>query len=100
MPLPDDPWTRGKCAYKALQYMGAGIPVVADHVGVTAKVVGDGGGFVVQHAREWPMALEALVDDAAVRQRMGDAGRQRVERSFSVQAWGPRLATIIRGADL
>src|SRR4051794_16095317 len=43
MPLPDNPWTRGKCAYKAIQYMAAGIPVVADDVGITRSVVGSGG---------------------------------------------------------
>ena len=44
MPLPDNEWTRGKCAYKALQYMAAGIPVVADDVGLSAQVIGHGTG--------------------------------------------------------
>ena len=49
MPLEDSEWARGKCSYKALQYMAAGIPVVADDVGVSARVIGhDVGGLVAR----------------------------------------------------
>ena len=56
MPLPENSWTRGKCAYKAIQYMASGIPVIAADVGVTRHVVGEGG--VVANARgDWVDAL-------------------------------------------
>jgi glycosyltransferase involved in cell wall biosynthesis len=99
MPLPDDAWTRGKCAYKALQYMSAGVPVVADDVGLTGTVVGDeGGGLLASSAADWPRALEQLAASADLRARLGARGRARVEADFSVGAWGPRLAAIIAGA--
>jgi len=99
MPLPDNPWTRGKCAYKALQYMAAGVPVVADDVGVTARVVGDeSGGLLAAAPVDWQDALGRLADNAALRTRLGAAGRARVEAQYSVRAWGPRLAAIIAGA--
>ena len=41
-PLPDNPWTRGKCGYKALLYAASGVPCVASPVGVNASVVRDG----------------------------------------------------------
>ena len=98
MPLPDDPWTRGKCAYKALVYMSAGIPVVADDVGVTASVVGPGlGGFVVRTQADWIPALVELARDPELRARMGIAGRRRVEADYSTRVWGPRLAAMLRG---
>lgn len=97
MPLPDNGWTRGKCAYKALVYMSAGIPVVADDVGVTAAVIGDEhAGLVVGSRDDWIEALVALARDARLRTRMGAEGRRRVEHGFSTRIWAPRLAAIMR----
>jgi glycosyltransferase involved in cell wall biosynthesis len=98
MPLPDNTWTRGKCAYKALQYMSAGVPVVADDVGLTGRVIGDGSaGLLATSPAEWQHALEQLSGSAGLRTRMGAAGRARVEAEFSVRAWGARLAALISG---
>lgn len=98
MPLPDDAWTRGKCAYKALVYMSAGIPVVADDVGVTATVVGDRRAGLIAGSRDsWVSSLVTLGGDAELRARMGAEGRRRVEEQFSTRVWAPRLAAILRG---
>lgn len=96
MPLPDNPWTRGKCAYKALQYMASGVPVVADDVGITSKVLdGGGAGLAVSSPQEWADAIEALAGNPARRARLGEAGRRVVLEQFSTQRWGPRLAKIL-----
>jgi glycosyltransferase involved in cell wall biosynthesis len=100
MPMPDNAWTRGKSAYKALQYMSAGIPVVGDDVGVASEVIGPGtGGFVVRSEDEWIEALLALAMDFDLRTRLGEQGRRRVEQSFSVTRWAPEVARILRGAS-
>jgi glycosyltransferase involved in cell wall biosynthesis len=39
MPLPDTPCTRGKCAYKLIQIMACGIPVVASRLGGNVDAV-------------------------------------------------------------
>jgi Glycosyl transferases group 1 len=98
MPLPDTEWNRGKCAYKALQYMAAGAPVVADDVGIAGSVVGgDAAGRVVRGEDEWVEALVALARDRALRARLGAEGRARVERDFSLARWAPELARLLRG---
>ena len=98
MPLPDNPWTRGKCAYKALQYMSAGIPVIADDVGISARVIGDGeAGLVVRGPDEWTEGIRELGRDPVLREQLGAAGRRRVEAEFSVDRWAPTLAAILRG---
>ncbi len=97
MPLDDTPWSRGKCAYKALQYMASGIPAVADDVGIVADTIG-GGGHAVAGAEQWLEALDALAGDPDLRARMGEAGRRRVEEEFSPDRWLPTIAAILRGS--
>lgn len=96
MPLVDTAWTRGKCAYKALQYMAAGIPAVVDDVGVSAATV-EGAGCAATGTEEWVEALQSLADDPSLRNRLGAAGRARVEADFSPERWLPTLAAILRG---
>jgi glycosyltransferase involved in cell wall biosynthesis len=82
--LPDDDWSRGKCGLKVLQYMAAGLPVVANPVGVQAQMVEHGeSGFHATTPDEWVEAIRKLAGDRALRRRMGAAGRRRVERDFS-----------------
>ena len=42
--------------------------------------------------------LQALLADAALRLRMGQAGRLRVEQEYCLQVTGPKLAGLLRGA--
>jgi glycosyltransferase involved in cell wall biosynthesis len=96
MPLPDTPWMRGKCGYKLIQYMACGLPVVASPVGVNAEVVEHGvNGFLASSADEWKDALQTLVKDPELRHRMGQAGRKKVERDYSLQVHGPRVARLL-----
>lgn len=97
MPLNDTPWARGKCGYKLIQYMACGLPVVASPVGVNAQIVEHGvNGFLANTEAEWTDALATLLHDPALRNRMGAEGRRKVERQFSLQIWGPRVAMLLR----
>jgi transposase InsO family protein len=96
MPLTDTPWARGKCGYKLIQYMACGIPVVASPVGVNADIVEHGvNGFLAKTNTEWREALTRLLADPALRSTMGAAGRRKVHERFSIQVWGPKVATVI-----
>ena len=88
MPLPENSWTRGKCAYKAIQYMASGVPVIAADVGVTRDVVGAGG--VVANARgDWVDALVTFAQDAKLRAQVGGTGRDRASAALLRRAVGP-----------
>jgi glycosyltransferase involved in cell wall biosynthesis len=93
MPLPDRPFERGKCGYKLIQYMASGLPVVASPVGANKEIVRHGeNGFLADTPHEWRTALSALKNDMELRRRMGAAGRRAVQRQYSLQVTGPRVA--------
>jgi glycosyltransferase involved in cell wall biosynthesis len=97
MPLPDEPWERGKCGFKLIQYMACGLPVIASPVGVNREIVEPGvNGYLTETTEEWAQALRTLLDNASLRQRMGEAGRLKVETHYSLQVTGPRLAELIK----
>lgn len=86
MPLPDDDWERGKCAYKLIQYMACRLPVVASPVGMNTDVVLHGkNGFLASDQKEWIESLGKLLMDATLRKSMGEAGRKLVEEKFTIQ---------------
>ena len=82
-PTPTDPWTLGKCGFKIVQYMAAGLPVVASPVGANAELVRDGEtGFLPTSDEAWADAIARLAADVDLRRRMGAAGRRRVEEEL------------------
>jgi glycosyltransferase involved in cell wall biosynthesis len=98
MPLPDTPWTRGKCAYKLIQCMACAIPVLASRVGANVEAVPAECGFLVESPAEWLAAFRKLAADPALRARLGAAGRQWVEKRYSLRSALPVLGGVIRQA--
>lgn len=94
--LPDHPWSAGKCGLKVLQYMAAGLPVVANSIGIHRHLIDHGmTGFLADTPHEWRRAIAVLAADPELRRTMGRAARLRLERHWSVQAWGPRLVACL-----
>ncbi|WP_422071107.1 glycosyltransferase family 4 protein [Tranquillimonas rosea] len=101
MPLDDSPWSQGKCGYKLIQYMACGVPVIASPVGVNKDIVEPGhNGLFASTAAEWIDAVNVLLGDSELRAKMGAAGRKKVEEEYSVQAWGPWVAELIKDTAL
>jgi glycosyltransferase involved in cell wall biosynthesis len=91
MPLPDDPWTRGKCGLKALQYMALGIPPVVAAVGVNREIVEDGrNGLLVTDPSGWEAAITRLAEPT-MRATIGAAARRTVEERYSSGIAAERL---------
>ncbi|CAN5334078.1 glycosyltransferase family 4 protein [soil metagenome] len=85
MPLTDDKWAKGKCGFKALQYMSLGMPAVVSPVGVNTCIVTPGeDGYLCETPLQWEDALRTLIEDEQLRVQMGLAARQKIVSHFSV----------------
>ncbi len=85
MPLPDDEWTKGKCGFKALQYMALEIPAVVSNVGVNSEIVTQGvEGFICSSNDEWLTAIRKLIINSELRIEQGKNGRKKVIENYSV----------------
>jgi glycosyltransferase involved in cell wall biosynthesis len=97
MPLTDDEWARGKCAFKLLQYMAAGLPCVASPVGANTEAVMDGfNGFHARTADEWERHLEALIRSPELRASFGASGRAHVESRYAMRTYQVRYLELLR----
>lgn len=95
-PLWNDPWTLGKCGFKAIQFMAVGVPVVVSPVGINTEIIQDGvNGFLARSEEEWVEKLALLLKDPCLRKKIGMAGRKTVEDRYSLRVNAPRMIDVI-----
>jgi glycosyltransferase involved in cell wall biosynthesis len=95
-PLPLVDWVTGKSGLKAIQYMAFGIPCVATEVGTTPMLIRDGeNGLLVRTDDEWLSALERLLDDPALRRRLGEQARKDAVANYSTRVIGDRYREVL-----
>ena len=97
MPLTDDAWSRGKCAFKLLQYMAAALPCVASPVGANTEAVLDGvNGFHATDIDGWERSLEKLILSPELRLEFGSKGRQHVEQRYALSKYRANYLSLLR----
>lgn len=85
MPLTDDEWSRGKCGFKALQYMSLGIPALVSPIGVNQVIVDhEINGFHCKRLTDWYKHLSELLINNELRKKLGENGRNKVVENYSV----------------
>ena len=93
MPLGAGQWSRGKCAFKMLQYMACAVPSVVTPAGMNAQVLAMGElGLAAQSEDEWVEALLELYRHRDRGRALGRTGRAVAESSFSIPVIAPQLA--------
>lgn len=98
MPLSDDEWSRGKCAYKLLQYGASGLPMIGSPVGANERVLTLCNGWAATTPSEWARSLRDLLGTSPEERRtLGITGRAAIERHYSYQAWAPTFLEALRG---
>jgi glycosyltransferase involved in cell wall biosynthesis len=96
MPLVDDSWTRGKCAFKLLQYMAASLPCVASPVGVNSEVVIHGvTGYHAGNLEEWACSVDKLLGSSELCRTMGEKGREYVSKHYSTGLLSDKIVSLL-----
>jgi glycosyltransferase involved in cell wall biosynthesis len=87
MPIGTEEWEKGKCSFKAIQYMALGIPVVLSPYGNNLEVVEDGkSGLFAESKADWINALEKLILDVKLREELSNAGREKIKSDYSLKS--------------
>ncbi|WP_018608798.1 glycosyltransferase family 4 protein [Uliginosibacterium gangwonense] len=98
MPMPDTPWTRGKCSFKMLTYMACGVPCVAAPWGMNAQVIAGGGALGAITLQDWREHMLALLDDPDAAAALGRQGRIQVENHYATAQLAGVLAQALKRA--
>jgi hypothetical protein len=98
LPLPDDPFVRGKSPIKALQYFACGAAVAGSPVGATREILRDGENCLwAREPDQWGSVLERLITDVALRQRLSAAGRRTFVDTYDLSRVAGKFIAAVRG---
>ena len=87
MPLDDSIWEKGKCGFKALQYMAMKIPAIVSSVGVNNSIIDHGvNGFLCDSPDDWKKYLIRLILSESLRKSIGEQGQKKIIEHYSVQS--------------
>ncbi|MFH0853275.1 MAG: glycosyltransferase family 4 protein [bacterium] len=96
MPLKDTEWSRGKCSFKAIQYMALGIVPVVSPVGANKLVVTNNqDGLWAVSDTEWVDAISYLIENPEKRRQMGVAARSKIHKNYTLETAYPLLKQVL-----
>jgi hypothetical protein len=96
--LPEHPWSLGKCGLKVLQYMAAGLPVIANPYGVHLDLIDHGRtGFLADSPAAWAAAVERLASSPQLRREMGERARRIVDQRYGVTGRAAEFVAAVTG---
>jgi glycosyltransferase involved in cell wall biosynthesis len=97
MPLKEDDWSQGKCAFKILQFMSMGIPVVASPIGMNKEVIKNGvNGYLPKTEEDWISQISNLISDRKIRTDFAHFGIQVVDSTYTYDATTPLLIEVFK----
>ena len=84
MPLVRDEKTLGKCAFKIIEYMAAGVPVIASSVGENKIVIKNKiDGFLVSNEKDWFNKIVFLKKNVSLKNKIIKNAMEKVQNKYS-----------------
>ena len=85
MPLPINSITKGKCGFKAIQYMGLGIPCIATKLTANKDIIDHGeNGFLVSENNNWLKEFEKIGNVKL--NDLGKSARLKIDNNYTFNA--------------
>jgi glycosyltransferase involved in cell wall biosynthesis len=95
----NEQWLKGKSGFKAIQYMAVGIPFVMSPVGVCSEIGVNGETHLnAESPEDWYNALDSLLSNPDLRQKMGERARSHSLKTYTVEKWSSVLADVLLSA--
>lgn len=85
MPLDDSLFSRGKCAFKLVQYMAVGIPTVSAPLQSNIEIDKGCGNLFASTPDEWKSCLKKLLSDKTLRYKIGNDNKKVCEKYYTFQ---------------
>ena len=97
MPLQPDEWSEGKCGFKLIQYLSAGIPAIASPVGVNKTIIEEGiNGYLCSDNETWKNRIKKLVTNVQLRKDFGKAGHDKMLKEYSIQSQKDKFLSLFK----
>jgi glycosyltransferase involved in cell wall biosynthesis len=96
MPLIDSDFSKGKAAFKAIEYMACSVPPVISNVGENGYLVKNGeNGFLVNNTNDWVNVIERLYYNRELIIKIGENAEKTIMKFYSFEANIPILRSIL-----
>lgn len=100
MPLVLDPWSEGKCGFKALQYMALGMAGIVSPVGVNTRIIQHGqNGLIAETTEEWEQAIRSLLENETLRKELGTQAARTIQEQWSVEVWKANYLRLVENGE-
>ena len=95
-PLDNSNWSKGKCAFKLLQYASAGLPIVSSNIGYNSILIKEyESGMLVSKGSDWVNNIAKLRTDVAIRKKYAK-NALNMSKNFDININYKKMKKIIK----
>lgn len=97
--MKDTEFTRGKVAYKSIEYGAAALPIVASAFGFSPHLENETDVLIANNIDEWEKQILRLINDESLRKEIGINARTKAEKFHSINSTYKNFLEILLGEN-